>query len=1195
MSEDSSNGSKAIEAFFWLEPFRQNSANPFQQAKVLWHLPEDVSNISRTFSDIPQYCIPDIGKIQLEKADDAKGEFMIFTLRDPDNKKVYGICYRQIFRGKNRRFDCQRRPRHCVCIITRQPYFSLFRNVLQDIYAFALLEGAGGMCRQYTQALLEPFFRDAPTGSISLVPQGPESGPFSYPEMIWHVPKVMKMQFREASILPLLVALGVDRLFSLLSAMMSDKKIALIADDHQELTSAVYGALSMIHPFVWPHSVYTVAPVSIIPRIVGESFPFIAGIRRDAMKELPRNIFDNVVVVDLDQGIVNYVGPSHLHDLVGDSSTALKQASENLDRLRAGISSVFLGKSSDSSADSSQRDIMAMLVLDLKSVMSNRPGSSSLQSVATGLLRGLPVPTVKSEEESSITWTYESEKTLRDCLTTFFVYLFGDFEEFLLFPSDPNVPFTIQNRFDRNGFFQRHTANGLGRLQDFMNDFLRTGVFKKFLVDMIKRVEQNRSLPASSVHRNTRTSSVSSTSSGGSHAHQERSSSEGANDLDDLFFVAANELRMKQIPLTATNAKQAVTSKSTVGVGEVTLAFGLKIGNANFHQLTLLFTNSGGNDERLDNEDSLTPVWEIADRTKESSHTHTHLERILSDARNSDYIRKIFSVLLYRFENARASHARGAAGAAGLKALYVLKLLLVQGPHASLSYGLEMLPILRQLLHIKYANTSTVGSSGNGSVNAGLDFMGAGASSQHDLRPLTLRVISLLMDHRKLMTQRHVYQLALHSKRLYFKSAMDANKGGLAALTQSRTVKKALFFTNSKQGGRQFQSFGALHQHLNELRLRNMEPGGLKCNPFEIAELEDEEDDVAGEEPANMVVSTSNPAANTSMRAKPPRSYPSTAHTEVNLLDFDHVETTTVANPASAAVSASMGGPVENPKYRVKNIDTGEVKHIREFQNIPYDTFDQVPPPKPARPGAATGSIKLQPPPNDNQQPIQQRRASATMGSGSGSGSSRSISPVPNKAANTSHTVSGASSNNTSNSNLAAIFPSTPTPPAPALPAEAPRTPTTQQHEAFDAFTPTTPPSAPTPKSTPAGDSGVTAVASRSTPGMGGTMKLADGLEDLVFHAPNPATGLNNPFPAVSYAGNGNNNAVLPPQRLNMTRGAMPLPASSSAHMMQHALNGGIPPARPNFTNTAAAGQLNSTNKPKDPFADLLSSELNRR
>jgi hypothetical protein len=1130
----------------------------------LWHLPDDVSQISREFSDIPQFCFPDIDKIQLEKADDAEGEFMVFTLRDGENKKVFGICYRHIFRGKNRRFDCLRRPRHCLCIITRQTHFSLFRNILQDIYAYALLEGASGMCRQYAQRLLEPFLHETPSGAITFVPQGPESVPFAFHEMVWHVPNVMKMQFRNSPVLPLLVALGVDRLFMLLSAIMSDRKIIFIADDHQELAAAIYGAVSMLHPFVWPHNVYTIAPAAIVARIVTDSFPFIAGIRRVTVKELPRNVFDAVVVVDLDQGMVNYTGPSPLHDLVGDSSTALKQATENLDRLRAGISSVFLGKSADNSAESSQRDIMAMLVLDLKSVMANRPGSNSLQSVATGLLRGLPVPTVKSEEETSINWKYENERTLRDCLTTLFVYLFGDLEDFLIFPTDPKAPLTIKHRFDRSGFFHRRHANGLGRMQEFMNDFLRTGVFKKFLVDMIKRVEMNRLLPFPT-SRNNRTSSVGSTTSSGSQTtSRERNSSEATHDLDELFFLAANELRLKQIPLTATNAKQAVTSKSTVGAGEVTLAFGLKVGNANFHQLTLLYTNAGVHEESLDNEDVQVPVWEIADRTKESSHPQTNLERILIDARNSNYIQKIFAVLSYRLESARASLARGAAGLAGLRALFVLKILLVQGPHCMLSYGLELLPLLRQLLRVR-------------NVQSGADFM-SGQSGQHDLRPMTLRVMSLLMDHRKLMSQRHVVQIALHSKRLFFKSAMDANKGGLVSLTQANVVKRAMFFINTKQAGKQFQSFAVLHQNMNELRLRNMDAGGLKCNPFEISELEEEgEDEVAGEDVS--VISSSNPAPSSSSYGFSSKAMrPPKRAAEVNLLDFDHVRTPPTANfaPASSgasipAVAGSVASTIENPKYRVKNIDTGEVRHIREFHHIPYDTFDGAPPLKPARSAAsaADGSIKLQPPPNDNQQ---QRVSRKTGGTGGGatsrSDSSSSVSSVPH--------------------NQAVKEPSVPATTVTTIePPRTPPQPPRNNDNFFDALTPTTPPTAPTPSSTPASLTSTPSLTME--PGtVGGTMNLAPDLKDVAFHPTvaktGPSTGLNNNVTgAASFNG-------VPPPRLNMTRGAMPIPATSSAHMMHHAM--GIPPVRPTFNNSNPG--ILPKQKPPDPFANLLPNELNR-
>jgi hypothetical protein len=72
----------------------------------------------------------------------------------------------------------------------------------------------------------------------------------------------------------------------------------------------------------------------------------------------------------------------------------------------------------------------------------------------------------------------------------------------------------------------------------------------------------------------------------------------------------------------------------------------------------------------------------------------------------------------------------------------------------------------------------------------------------------------------------------------------------------------------------------------------------------------------------------------------------------------------------------------------------------------------------------------------------------------------------------------------------------------------------------------------------------------------------------------------------------------VPPPRLNMTRGAMPIPSStSSAHMMHHHAMG-APPVRPAFNNNNNNNNnppLLPGQKPKDPFADLLSNELNRR
>ena len=70
----------------------------------------------------------------------SKNEHFIFALTDKDRNRVYGICMRGLFRGENRRYDVKRRVKHCLCFITRQPLFSLFRRILQQLQTFSLIE-----------------------------------------------------------------------------------------------------------------------------------------------------------------------------------------------------------------------------------------------------------------------------------------------------------------------------------------------------------------------------------------------------------------------------------------------------------------------------------------------------------------------------------------------------------------------------------------------------------------------------------------------------------------------------------------------------------------------------------------------------------------------------------------------------------------------------------------------------------------------------------------------------------------------------------------------------------------------------------------------------------------------------------------------------------------------------------------------
>jgi hypothetical protein len=172
----------------------------------------------------------------------------------------------------------------------------------------------------------------------------------------------------------------------------------------------------------------------------------------------------DVIVVDLDKGEVRPVGNAFVKDFVGESGSVLKQASDSLAKASRMANMFFRGSSSSSgpsgSADGSgsgsgassdeQRergDVVGAVISELKSCLSGRPGSSSVAGLTSELLRSFPGGSKTSLEESQVVWALEAEKTVRDAVMAFFVYLFADLEDY--------VPSGGQDGFDNSLFMSK--------------------------------------------------------------------------------------------------------------------------------------------------------------------------------------------------------------------------------------------------------------------------------------------------------------------------------------------------------------------------------------------------------------------------------------------------------------------------------------------------------------------------------------------------------------------------------------------------------------------------------------------------------------------------------------------------------------------------------------------------------------------
>ena len=227
---------KLFECFFWIEPKRVPTEQDLKP-KVLWYYPKNVSAITKEFKDIPQFCFPDLEILRLEKAQTARNEHFTFTLTDKYGRRYYGICMRALFRGMKRRHDVGRRYKHCLCFITTNPFFALFKTVLLELHAIALLHDQLS-CRSFLEHISNLFSMDDGREYYT-IPCSALPG-ILHRNLTFIAPKP-GFGLNQILLLPLFDVLGIERFFKLFSAVLCERKIVFIADNVGTLSTTILG------------------------------------------------------------------------------------------------------------------------------------------------------------------------------------------------------------------------------------------------------------------------------------------------------------------------------------------------------------------------------------------------------------------------------------------------------------------------------------------------------------------------------------------------------------------------------------------------------------------------------------------------------------------------------------------------------------------------------------------------------------------------------------------------------------------------------------------------------------------------------------------------------------------------------------------------------------------------------------------
>ena len=289
---------------------------------------------------------------------------------------------------------------------------------------------------------------------------------------------------------------------------------------------------------------------------------------------------------------------------------------------------MFMGKSStDSPQDIGPKDLMVVLLSDLKSsVTSTKPSSYTISSLLTGGHN-------RSLEESKMNWALEADHALRFNLAVFFVYFFADLEEYMTSAavtggvhtgfgtlskgadhasrrmssmgsagpdgsSNPEVrtfaPEDSRSQFDLKTFLLKRNQMGDSRqLLMFLQDFVNSQIFERYCGELIIKKQSQAARLAELKKRNSVAAPVASALSNPaahrSSVHSMPSAlTPSAVDDDipenDLYERAVREWNQRALPLTISNVKAALTAVSPVGAGKGMSSY--------FHNLTVQFTSS---------------------------------------------------------------------------------------------------------------------------------------------------------------------------------------------------------------------------------------------------------------------------------------------------------------------------------------------------------------------------------------------------------------------------------------------------------------------------------------------------------------------------------------------------------------------------------------------------------------------------
>ena len=322
----------------------------------------------------------------------------------------------------------------CICLISKYPYVQEMEKCLNSIYTI-IKNGNNTDSNTLINDLIMYLINSIP------IPAKNTKIKFLLPyydnSIDIDCPKLEDINIMNLSASSLLKYFSLDNLVIIFRLLISEKKILLIDNDFERLSTIADGLASILYPFTWIHTYIPIMSDQMLKYL--ETFlPFLNGINESLMN-LVEKVFQETEVDDSDEVFLIYIRENKIK-----------------------LSSTLKGK--NKKFDKYIQDNVPILPSGLEKELKNklRKARSELEDIE------------KNKKSSSLENKQNCELQIRDAFIDIFVEMFQDYAKYLSFIEQDPV-------FNKALFIEKKPSNE----RNFYNEILDTQLFQQFTQNVV--------------------------------------------------------------------------------------------------------------------------------------------------------------------------------------------------------------------------------------------------------------------------------------------------------------------------------------------------------------------------------------------------------------------------------------------------------------------------------------------------------------------------------------------------------------------------------------------------------------------------------------------------------------------------------------------------------------------------------------